>query len=74
MRASPSPQNYQNNEELNKKKELYLSKVGQAAVPLDEQNHSMFASKVPRDIRINKNPGPGTYDVSVQEKLKTLNF
>jgi len=79
-RKSPSPQKYQNNTDNTIKKNMILSKVGSSMPQNDDQQHHMFSSGVTRDILNNipndtkASPGPGSYDVEIQEKLRTLSF
>jgi hypothetical protein len=58
-----------------------LAKVGSSLGVIDEHQTSAFKSEIKRDIMeqvvgkdVMENPGPGSYDTLIQEKLKTLNF
>lgn len=63
-----------------KKKQAVLQSVGSSIGASDQNMMSSFISPIKRDVmdHIPKdkklNPGPGSYDTQIQDKLKTLNF
>lgn len=76
----PAPDTYQKNETTHKKKQAVLQSVG-SSIGAGEQNMtSSFISPIKRDMldhvskELKHNPGPGSYDTQIQDKLKTLNF
>lgn len=77
---SPSPDKYQPNNNSMKQKENILQQVGSSYGAPEVKMQNSFYSPTTRDFldQVSKefkvNPGPGTYDTQIQDKLKSLNF
>ena len=76
----PAPDKYQPNEGSTKQKDTILQQVGSSfGSPEQKMSNSFyspvlreFMDQVPKEQKVN--PGPGSYDTQIQDKLKVLNY